>query len=300
MTSDHLCILLVYFLTMASGNLRNMPEVKDMAIANSRFMLSFLNGTEQKSDNIIFAPYSISTALAMTCKGAKGDTAKEMKSVLKWASEDVPTSGFGQYLTLLQEAAGINTSGYILVGAQRIYVDGKLSVKPDFSTDIQKHFVSDAQQADFANNSDGERVNINTWVSEQTRGKINDLLPSGSITPLTAMVLLQATYFKGNWMHKFDAANTREADFHSPKGTVRVNMMRQTTKFHYVHWEKLGCAAVELPYASNNADSSSHDLSMLILLPDARDGLERLESSLTYEKLQEIRGSLRSVKVMIW
>ena len=268
-----------------------------MAIANSRFMLSFLNKTEQKCDNIIFAPYSISTALAMTCKGAGGDTAKEMKSVLKWAS-DVPTSGFGQYLGLLQEAAGMNTSGYILVGAQRIYVDGKLSVKPDFSADIQKHFNSDAQQADFAKNSDGERVNINTWVSEQTRGKIDDLLPSGSITPLTAMVLLQATYFKGNWMHKFDVVDTREVDFHSPKGTVMVNMMTQTSNFHYGHSKELGCAAVELPYASNSADPSSHDLSMLILLPDTRDGLERLESSLTYEKLQEIRGGLSSVKVM--
>ena len=268
-----------------------------MAMADSRFMLTLHKETERE-ENVIFAPYNLVTAIAMTCKWSMDDTDKQMKSFLKWASEEVPTSGFGQDVDLFPKAAGMNTSGYILVGAHRMYIDKKLFAKPDFSADIQKHFVSDAQRADFAKNPDGERVSINTWVSEQTRGKINDILPSGSITPLTAMVLLQATYFKGNWMHKFDAANTREADFHSPKGTVRVNMMRQTTKFHYVHWEKLGCAAVELPYASNSANSSSHDLSMLILLPDDRGGLERLESSLTHERLQEIRGSLSSVKVM--
>ena len=291
----HTCILI----TMASGDFLGVLEVKDMADSNTRFALDLVRkcGEDQKGQNIFLAPYSITTALAMTYMGAGGDTAKEMKDVLRWSSTEAPTKGFGSYLPLLQGAAGGETPGYVLVGAQRIYVSGKLSLKPEFSSAAQQHFASDAKTANFAGDPDGERVSINSWVTDQTRGKIHDLLPSGSIDPLTAMVLVQATYFKGNWMHKFHAENTKPADFFSPQGKVTVNMMQQTRNFQYAVSRDLKCTAVELPYASNNAKARNHDLSMLILLPDARDGLDKLEADLTHDSLEEIQSVLRSIKV---
>jgi serpin B len=82
---------------------------------------------------------------------------------------------------------------------------------------LQKYFASDAKSVNLKGNSEAERNNINSWVGETTRGKITDLIPSGAINSLTAMVLVQATYFKGNWRSKFDSANTRPGDFHTPQ-----------------------------------------------------------------------------------
>lgn len=293
----HISVLI----TMASGDLSRLPEVKDMAISNTQFTLDLVRkfGTDQKDKNVFFAPYSITTALAMTYMGARGNTAEEMRKVLKWSSAEAPTKGFGSYLSLLQRASSGETPGYILVGAQCIYIDTKLSLKPEFSSAAQQHFASDAKTADFGGNPDGERVNINSWVTDQTRGKIQDLLPSGSIDSLTAMVLVQATYFKGNWMHKFDAKDTKPGDFFSPQGKVKVNMMQQTRNFNYGVSPRLKCAAVELPYASNSANAMRHDLSMLILLPDAQDGLDKLEADLTHDSLEQIRSSLHSQKVIM-
>ena len=287
----------IILITMASGDLSRVPEVKDMAISNTLDLIRQC-GADLKGQNVFLAPYSITTALAMTYMGAQGDTAAEMRKVLKWSSAEAPTKGFGSYLTLLQEASSGETPGYILVGAQRIYIDGKLSLKPEFSSAVQQHFASDAKAADFVGNPDGERVNINSWVMDQTRGKIRDLLPSGSIDSLTAMVLVQATYFKGNWMHKFDAKDTKPADFFTPQGKVTVNMMQQRRNFNYGASPELKCTAVELPYASNSANARRHDLSMLILLPDARDGLDEMEANLTHDSLEKIRSSLSSQKVI--
>ncbi|XP_076453821.1 leukocyte elastase inhibitor-like isoform X1 [Babylonia areolata] len=283
---------------MASGDLSGVAEVKDMAISNTHFTFDLLRqcGADAKGKNMFFAPYSITTALAMTYLGARNKTAQGMKQALKWSS-DIPKNGFGSYLPLLKESSAGQTPGYILVGAQRIYVNAGLSLKPEFSTETQKHFASQAVTAEFATNPDGERETINSWVSEQTRDKIRDLLPAGSMNPLTRMVLVQAMYFKGNWKHKFDALNTKPADFFTPQGTVKVDMMQQTRNFNFGKSSSLDCAAVELPYASNSAGADRHDLSMLILLPDAVDGLEKLEAKLTHDALVQLQHEMHSVKV---
>lgn len=289
---------------MASGDLSGMPEVKDMAVANTNFTFDLLLrcAADAKGQNIFFAPYSISTALAMTCLGADGCTAEEMKRVLKWSS-GIPKSGFGSYLPMLYQApANLTTSsGYILVGAQRMYVRKDLPLKPQFSTEMKQYFASQAMTADFAGNFEGERKSINSWVEEQTRNKIKELLSPGSINGSTAMVLVQAIYFKGNWTHKFHTKNTHLADFFTPQGPVRVNMMQQTKHFKFGGSKDLGCTAVELPYASNNtaAGIAAHDLSMLILLPNAQDGLEKLELSLTPGALENLRTKMWSAEVTL-
>jgi len=43
--------------------------------------------------------------------------------------------------------------------------------------------------------------------------KIRDLLKPGTVTPMTRLALVNAVYFKGDWLHKFDAANTKEMPF---------------------------------------------------------------------------------------
>lgn len=53
-------------------------------------------------------------------------------------------------------------------------------------------------------------------------GKIQNLLPAGSVDSLTRLVLINALYFKGNWATKFEAEATRQRPF-------RINMVRQHT-----------------------------------------------------------------------
>lgn len=130
---------------------------------------------------------------------------------------------------------------------------------------------------DFTGEPDEPRLTINNWVSEQTKNRIHDLLPPGSISPLTRLILTNAVYFKANWLHQFSTKSTMDGLFtllDSSKVTVR--MMKQTEHFKYT--DGSGYQAVELPY-------QGEAMSMVILLPEAGQFVE-FENSLNYSKLE--------------
>lgn len=274
-----------------------MEEIKILSEGNSIFSLDLLNifGEKYKDGNLFLSPFSISTALALTHLGSSENTQEEMRTVLRWTSLQAPLEGFGSYLSMLQEAKSEEEKGYVLAAAQRVYVSNKLTLKEEFNIAAKKYFGADAQVVNFSN-PEAERQSINSWIASKTHGKIHELLASGILTPLTVLVLVQATYFKGRWLHQFDSRRTTLAAFIAPQGQVMVKMMVQSRNFNYSHSQELGCAAIELPYAKN-ASEGTHDLSMLILLPDAVDGIKELEAKLTLSHLVHLRNSMRSIKV---
>jgi len=59
------------------------------------------------------------------------------------------------------------------------------------------------QTIDFLNSPEPSRIMINNWISEQTEGRIQDLIPPGAINKLTRLILTNAIYFKATWHHPF-------------------------------------------------------------------------------------------------
>ena len=93
-------------------------------------------------------------------------------------------------------------------------------------------------------------MQINQWVSKTTNNKIADLLAPGTLDSLTRMVLVNAVYFKGNWLNKFDPKNTHKVAFnleYEKSGShVSVNMMNLESKFDY--FETQDFQYISLPY----------------------------------------------------
>jgi serpin B len=143
---------------------------------------------------------------------------------------------------------------------------------------------------DFAGAPEESRVTINDWVSEETEGKIENLIPQGAIDPLTRLVLTNAIYFNAAWANPFEKDATQDGPFTLLDGSqVTVPMMRQTESFGYTRGE--GYQAVELPY-------DGREMSMVILLPD-RDGFEPFEDSLDAERVQAIVEDLEYGQVVL-
>jgi len=137
-----------------------------------------------------------------------------------------------------------------------------------------------------ADNGEAEAI-INQWVAEKTNKKVPKIVTDLSAD--TALVLVNAIYFKGDWLHKFNATNTKDEDFHvSPSKAVNVEMMHmKSEKFNVGRNYELHCQAIELPYAGGN-------VSMFILLPDrAETNLSELEKNLTYEDLLSVKERFR-------
>ncbi|XP_041863170.1 leukocyte elastase inhibitor-like isoform X1 [Melanotaenia boesemani] len=259
-------------------------DMAAISSSNTEFSLELLRTLSQANPtgNIFVSPLSISSALAMVYLGAKGDTAAQMAKALSFkSSEDIVHADF-QSLN-----ADINSpsASYILKLANRLYGENTSKFLPKFLEATLKYYQADLKAVDFIGAPEACRAEINTWVEQQTENKIKDLLKPGTVTAMTRLALVNAIYFKGNWMNRFDVANTKEMTFKvNQNETKTVQMMYQMKKLPYNYIPDHGLQILELPYVDE-------ELSMFILLPqestDGSDPLLKLEKELTQERLNE-------------
>uniref|UniRef100_A0A8C5T0H9 Leukocyte elastase inhibitor n=1 Tax=Malurus cyaneus samueli TaxID=2593467 RepID=A0A8C5T0H9_9PASS len=283
--------------------------MESLSVSTNSFTLDLykkLNETS-KGQNIFFSPWSIATALAMVHLGAKGDTATQIAEVLHFnqtAREDSSEttrpsparpkkrkmdpeheeaknihSGFKKLLFAINK----RRSTYLLKSANQLYEEKTYPLLPKFLQLITSYYKAKPQAVSFKTAAEQVRAQINSWVENKTEGKIQSLLPAGSLHSRTVLVLVNAIYFKGKWEKKFLEKNTSEMPFRLDKTKTKpVQMMFLKDKFSVLHETTMKFRIIELPYVEN-------ELSMFILLPDdisdSTTGLELVERELTYEKL---------------
>ena len=259
--------------------------------ANNKFALDLYSEYKSEEGNVFFSPYSISTALAMTHEGAKGQTAEEMQSVFYFPEDDsVRRSGFANLYNEINKG----DKNFKLSTANALWAEQNFQFLEEYFNLINQYYDGKVTNLDFKQDSEGSRVIINNWVEDKTNNKIKDLIPSGLITPMTRLVLTNAIYFKGDWVKQFNEDETREQDFKvSSNNNVKVKMMQRTDDesiFGYAENNQL--QILELPY-------SGEELSMLLLLPKD-DNLESFENSINSEKLSEWKSDLNEQRVDIF
>ncbi|XP_031588566.1 leukocyte elastase inhibitor-like isoform X1 [Oreochromis aureus] len=294
-----------------------MASATPLSKANSAFSLSLLKelSNKDKTGNIFFSPFSISSALAMVMLGASGNTATQMSEVLCFTKAEKPKrapagqmhmqqqvqsglpnlrkclktkdcqddvhSSFAQLLSVLNKS----DAPYSLSVANRLYGEQSYQFVEDFLGKTKKHYNAELEAVDFIKSYDAARLNINSWVEKTTQGKIKDLLAEGVLDSMTRLVLVNAIYFKGFWNKQFKKDQTQDAQFRVNKNDTKpVKMMYQKSKFPLTFIHEVNCQIIELPYKGN-------ELSMLVFLPqnieDGTTGLEKLEKELTFEKFVE-------------
>jgi serpin B len=261
-----------------------VADARSLVEANNRFAFDLYARLRGPSDNLFLSPFSISTAFAMTYAGAAGRTADEMASVFRFPLEQErlhPT--YGALVRSLDR--GSQLGGYELRVANRTWGQQGFPFVDEFLRITREDYGAEMQQADFVKDFESARRSVNSWVEQQTRDRIRDLFPPGSIDADSRLVLANAIYFKGLWASQFDRDLTRDGTFHlSATERVSVPIMRQNGVGRMA--SLAGARMLELRYQGK-------DLSMLIVLPDRVDGLAEVEASLTPEALQQAIEGLR-------
>lgn len=249
------------------------PLPQAVVDGNTRFALELYGHLRKRPGNLFFSPASISTALSMTWAGARGETAQQLASTLHFElpSEEQHAGQAALLARLSSSAAGAPQ----LSIANRIWSSNTLRIEPEFQRITAAHYGAALELLDFAD-PEAARGRINTWVQQKTRDKIMNLLPPQMLSPATRMVLTNAIYFKGLWRTQFDKKQTRPQPFFTADGAKDVPLMIKTLPARYT--ERPDVQVLELPYKSSDPQ---HALSMVILLPRARDGLAQIEASLT-------------------
>jgi serpin B len=271
------------------------PDVALLAEGNSAFAFELYQALKEKEGNLFYSPYSISLALAMTYAGARGETAQQMAATLhfileqdrlhpafNWLDAELAKRGEG--------AQGKDGEGFRLNVVNAIWGQKDYEFLSDFLDVLAENYGAGLRILDFIAEAEKSRVTINDWVSDQTEGCIQDLIPPGAIDEWTRLVLTNAIYFNAAWAYTFDEDMTADGSFYLlDGGQVTVPMMKQTESFGYTGGE--GYQAIELSYDGG-------ELSMVILLPEAGQ-FEAFEAGLQAQQVSDIISDLQLTEVAL-
>lgn len=217
--------------------------------------------------NAILSPASVWEALAMTHAGAKGETAAEIAGVLGVADDrEQIAAAAAELRKLLAEAKGDKIK---LDVANRIWAQRGKALDAGFTGLLEAKYGAAAGIVDFAGRPEDARRDINAWVGEHTADKIPELLKSGTITPLTRLVLTNAIYMKAPWATPFEKSATRPEPFLLTGGDkANVPFMHASGKMvsGSVGSGDTAATICEIPYDGGR-------LAMVLVVPAKPDGL---------------------------
>ena len=235
---------------------------------------------DNNDSNFFFSPFSISTAFSMAYEGARGNTAAQMIEAFDFPQDDKTRwNDMSETMKRLNHEKGF----YALDVANGIWLSDIHETNPEYVDIVTTHYNGTAKSVDFVGNQGVDE--INQWVKEKTRDKIQKILEHGSTDYLTLLVLTNSIYFNGEWANKFSPNNTSEESFWTGNGnTVNAQMMKiPADMFNYA--ETGTVQILEMPYLG-------HDISMLVILPKDKNGLDFLEMSLDSDKIDEFRNMM--------
>ncbi len=284
------CLILV--LTLFATGCRKQPtqtlskDAPKVVQDNTAFAVDIYQQLCSSSeDNLFLSPYSISTCLAMTYAGARGETEKQMAQALHFT---IDQNDLHPGFAALQDGLNkIQKKGDVKLNiANSLWPQIGYPFLDEYLSLTKKYYGVSIKPVNLPN-AVGE---INKWVEDKTEGKIQNII--NQLSGDAVLVLVNAIYFKGQWKNKFPPEATQGGTFRvTPDSIVRVPVMRMTINAMYAEDENL--QILELPYVGEN-------ISMLILLPKETFGLEKLESNLSVENLDIWRNNLEEIRVRIF
>jgi len=269
-------------------------DITKLVDGNNAFALDLYQSLRSKDGNLIYSPYSISLALAMTYAGARGETESQMASALHF---DLPQAQLHPAFNALDLAlaqhgqAQSKDQPLKLNIANAVWAEKTYPFLQNYLDLIALNYGAGIRLADFINQYEPARNEINNWVSDQTNKKINNLLAPGTLNPDTRMVLVNAIYFKADWENQFDPNNTSDSLFHLLDGSTSHVKMMNDEHLTIPYTKGDGYQAIELAYVGDTA-------AMDVIVPD-EGNFKQFESALNAQKLNEILGNMQPASVAL-
>ncbi|KAI4454430.1 serine protease inhibitor serpin [Holotrichia oblita] len=226
--------------------------------------------------NLIFSPISIHAALSLAYQGSTGATADSFKQNLEVPDTNQNAEEYKNFMMKLKEDG--NVTIYL---ANKMYVQETYKLKDHFKATAETYFFADGQNIDFSKEENAANT-MNTWVKESTGGKIDHLIEPEDLSDDTRAVLLNAIYFKANWLTQFEEEKTGvEKFFVSDSESFDCQMMHQKDKFEYAENSELDAKILKIKYKDER-------FSMVIILPNSYNKINDLENELIHKDISNL------------
>jgi serpin B len=243
---------------------------------------------EDKGANIFISPLSVAMALGMAYNGANTTTRDAMEETLELEGlslQEVNES----YRSLIDLLSGLDPNVEFLIG-NSIWYDERYTFRQDFLDVNREYFDAEVAALDFT--SPSAAPTINGWVSDRTKGRIEEIV-ADPIPPELVMFLINAIYFKGNWTKQFDKERTRPAPFNLADGSQKQVDMMYYPKPDTVYTYSDGSVTVlDLPYGGKA-------YSMTIVMPNEGADVEPIVESLNAGNWSQWTGRLSMSQAIV-
>jgi serpin B len=236
-------VLLVLFAALTAVGSQSQDEPKRINLTleeralvkgSNEFALNLFKATSNDSDRIL-SPLSITYALGMLNNGAAGETQEQINKTLGFG--DAGAEGINKFCSkMLKESVGLDKLTKVMI-SNTIFVNKGLGyeLKPDFVSKAKEYYEAEPDARDF---DDGQTLDvINQWASDHTEQMIKEILTKEEFNPGAMSYLLNAIYFKGTWMLKFDEKDTQQEIFDhagAEKYLLTVPMMHQEKDTNHI------------------------------------------------------------------
>jgi serpin B len=301
---------------------RSAPQASALTDAYNASGLDLLK--QSSAGNLVLSPYSVGGAMSMALSGARGETERELISVLRHRltrpeieaasreviatlnsydrSADAPSCPAGMQLSgnrcrMRPERDGwcprpMQREGEYCVGgatppasARLLAANALMVFQPELVSRSYAALLQDKHAAELIQRP--TLAELNAWVSRKTEGKIDRILED--LEPkATALVLLNAVYFKSRWASPFDDKLTKTEPFSlSRTQQVQVAMMNLTDDYAVV--ARRGYRAIRLPYIVPA-------LGMIVVLPNEIDGLGEVVRTIDANEQAALLAALRGTR----
>ncbi len=267
---------------------------QSIADSNNVFAFSLYKRiADSVGKNIVFSPLSVSSALALTYEGAKGETSYQICKVMHFtADKDAFKANFRSLIEKIEKDTTDTNRAIQFNMANSVWVAGGIKMLSSYTDLIKMYYDAKASNMKLSSPSaiESTRKEINTWVGEKTHGKIDNMIGPGGLDASAKLVLINAMYFDARWANTFPEALTKKNIFYANGAdSETVDFMNGTYKLMY--YQDSDMEAVDLPYYMNK-------LSMIVFLPRKMDGVHNMEKILDYNNYANITEKLIQEKSM--
>jgi len=276
--------LLIFVTVMVKG--QEAKLMQGMREFSNRLLQSIESA--ENSTNFVVSPYSLHSVFTGLLLGSKGETRSQLTELLGISGE--PDS-LDRYQAV--------TRG-LVEGKSKVQVSNMMALatgfkpKLNYTTTLSEVFGAEVKEFDFESQGPESVGQINNYVSERTNNKIRDLLSEDEVDGSTALILINAVYFKGVWKNQFNPEETFNKEFSNlTGGAVDTPFMYMEASLRILDDENNGIEILELPYA----DPSK---SMLIVLPKPNQSSYNISERISGLDLSKIRDlPLRATEIYV-
>ncbi|XP_062983291.1 serpin H1 [Elgaria multicarinata webbii] len=257
--------------------------------AGLAFNLYHVMAKDKNTENILVSPVVVASSLGLVSLGGKAATASQAKALLsadKLDDDDVH-SGLSELLSDVSNATARNVTWKL---GGRLYGPSSIHFADDFVKSSKKHYNYDHSKINFRDKRSALK-SINEWAAQTTDGKLPEV--TKDVEKTDGALIVNAMFFKPHWDERFHHKMVDNRGFMVTRSyTVGVPMMHRTGLYNYFNDEEEKLQVLEMPLA--------HKLSsMIFIMPNHVEPLERLEKLLTREQLKTWQGKMKTRAVAI-